>query len=167
MPQWRRILGVGLGKGKHGDVVGEGLSGQLWWECRKLNLSYQELGAPSQLQELTDVLSQADRLEIPNLNHNILSSLNGVSLECLVSLDVSFNNFSAVRDLPHMPLLKLLNLYVNHIPAKVEALRGLPAFGQLERLVLDRNPCSVHSQYRKLVREATASVRVLDGAVLP
>ncbi|XP_041919900.1 protein tilB homolog isoform X4 [Alosa sapidissima] len=132
-----------------------------WENCVELNLSYQDLGDPYQLENFTRILRRLIRVERLQLVDNSLSDLSSVRLPRCKYLNLHRNHLTSIRQLPKMPQIQHLCLSENGIGALGElALLGATP---LQSLTLRRNPCEFLEDYRPRVFSCLPKLRVLDG----
>ncbi|XP_059120721.1 uncharacterized protein LOC131912450 isoform X2 [Peromyscus eremicus] len=117
------------------------------WEDCKLNISFQDLGDPYQLENFNRILRRLIRVETLWLVDNSLVDLSAIRLPSCRVLNMSKNYFTSFKQLPKIPQIQHLSLAENHI----ETLAGLSSlrYTPLETLILKRNPCEFHQNYRK------------------
>ncbi|XP_060261168.1 uncharacterized protein LOC101114926 isoform X2 [Ovis aries] len=116
-----------------------------WEDCTNLNLSFQDLGDPYQVENFNRILRRLIRVE---------------TLCCRV-LNMNKNHLTSFKQLPKIPQIQHLSLADNHI----ETLTGLSSLRctPLESLMLKRNPCEFHQNYRKQVFSCLPNLKMLDG----
>ncbi|XP_054339109.1 uncharacterized protein LOC129033931 [Pongo pygmaeus] len=102
-----------------------------WEDCKNLNISFQDLGDPYQVEDFNRILRRLIRVE---------------TLCCRI-LNMSKNHLTSFKQLPKIPQIQHLSLAENHI----ETLTGFSSLWctPLESLILRRNPCEFHQNYRK------------------
>ncbi|XP_014443987.1 uncharacterized protein LOC102491855 isoform X2 [Tupaia chinensis] len=102
-----------------------------WEDCMNLNISFQDLGDPYQIDNFNRILRRLIRVE---------------TLCCRI-LNMDKNHLTSFKQLPKVPQIQHLSLAENHIEtlAGLSSLRCTP----LESLTLKRNPCEFHQNYRK------------------
>ncbi|KAJ7325276.1 hypothetical protein JRQ81_018296 [Phrynocephalus forsythii] len=134
-----------------------------WENCVDLNLSYQDLGDLYQIENCTRILRRLIRVERLWLVDNSLSDLSAICLPRCKELKLNKNHFTSFKQLPKIPTIQHLSLEENNI----ETLDGLSALRRtpLQSLVLRRNPCEFHENYRQLVFSSLPNLKVLDGIV--
>uniref|UniRef100_A0A670ZDY6 Uncharacterized protein n=1 Tax=Pseudonaja textilis TaxID=8673 RepID=A0A670ZDY6_PSETE len=117
-----------------------------WENCVSLNLSYQDLGDPYQIDNSKRIICRLIRVERLWLVDNSLTDLSAICLPRCKELKLSKNHFTSFRQLPKMPEIQHLSLDENNITAlnELSALRYAP----LESLILKRNPCEFQENYR-------------------
>ncbi|XP_008981756.1 uncharacterized protein LOC103788723 isoform X1 [Callithrix jacchus] len=84
----------------------------------------------------------------------------GKTVSCRI-LNMSKNHLTSFKQLPRIPQIQHLFLAKNHI----ETLTGLSSLRctPLESLILKRNPCEFHQNYRKRVFSCLPNLKMLDG----
>ncbi|XP_062408737.1 uncharacterized protein LOC134099765 isoform X2 [Sardina pilchardus] len=132
-----------------------------WENCVELNLSYQDLGDPYQLENFTRILRRLIRVERLQLVDNSLSDLSSVRLPRCKYLNLHRNHLTSIRQLPKMPQIQHLCLSENGIGALGEL--ALLGASPLQSLTLRRNPCQFLEDYRPRVFSCLPKLRVLDG----
>ncbi|XP_063138972.1 acidic leucine-rich nuclear phosphoprotein 32-related protein-like isoform X3 [Rattus norvegicus] len=132
-----------------------------WEDCKKLNISFQDLGDPYQVQNFNRILRRLIRVETLWLVDNSLIDLSAIRLPSCRVLNMSKNYLTSFKQLPNIPQIQHLSLAENHI----ETLDGLSRFRctPLEILTLKRNPCEFHQNYRKQVFLCLPNLKILDG----
>ncbi|XP_053246430.1 protein tilB homolog [Podarcis raffonei] len=132
-----------------------------WENCMSLNLSYQDLGDLYQVENCKRILRRLIRVERLWLVDNSLTDLSAICLPRCKELKLSRNHFTSFKQLPKLPAIQHLSLDENNI----ETLHGLCALRHtpLESLVLQRNPCEFHDNYRQLVFSNLPNLKMLDG----
>ncbi|KAI7802547.1 uncharacterized protein LOC130562678 [Triplophysa rosa] len=132
-----------------------------WENCVVLNLSYQDLGDPYQLENFTRILKRLIRVEHLQLVDNSLKDLSSVRLPRCKILNLHRNHLTSVRQLPKVPDIQHLCLSENSISSLSELclLRNTP----LRSLTLKRNPCQFLERYRSRVFACLPNLQVLDG----
>ncbi|XP_077203939.1 uncharacterized protein LOC143842578 isoform X2 [Paroedura picta] len=132
-----------------------------WEDCISLNLSYQDLGDLYQVENLKRILRRLIRVERLWLVDNSLTDLSAICLPRCKELKLNKNHFTSFKQLPKIPEIQHLSLEENNI----ESLHGLSGLRNtpLESLVLRRNPCEFHENYRQLVFSKLPNLRMLDG----
>ncbi|KAG8136128.1 hypothetical protein E2320_009107 [Naja naja] len=132
-----------------------------WENCVSLNLSYQDLGDPYQIDNSKRILRRLIRVERLWLVDNSLTDLSAICLPRCKELKLSKNHFTSFRQLPKIPEIQHLSLDENNITAlnELSALRYAP----LESLILKRNPCEFQENYRQLVFSNLPNLKMLDG----
>uniref|UniRef100_A0A3B3D3Q7 U2A'/phosphoprotein 32 family A C-terminal domain-containing protein n=1 Tax=Oryzias melastigma TaxID=30732 RepID=A0A3B3D3Q7_ORYME len=140
--------------------------GQRWeerlqenWENCLLNLSYQDLGDPYQLENFVRILRRLIRVEKLQLIDNSLINLSSVRLPCRM-LNLHRNHLVYLHQLPKLPAVEHLCLSENAIAS----LGGLGSLGSspLRSLNLTRNPVAFTQDYR-VVFSCLPNLEVLDG----
>ncbi|XP_043730583.1 uncharacterized protein LOC122675663 [Cervus elaphus] len=118
-----------------------------WEDCTNLNLSFQDLGDPYQVENFNRILRRLIRVETLWLVDNSLVDLSAIRLPSCRVLNMNKNHLTSFKQLPTMPQIQHLSLADNHI----ETLNGLSSLEHtpLESLMLKRNPCEFHQNYRK------------------
>ncbi|XP_063085069.1 uncharacterized protein LOC134471087 [Cavia porcellus] len=118
-----------------------------WEECTNLNLSFQDLGDTYQVENFKRILRRLIRVEILWLVDNSLVDLSAIRLPSCRILNMNKNYLTSFKQLPKIPQIQHLSLAENHI----ETLAGLSnlQYTPLESLILTRNPCEFHQNYRK------------------
>ncbi|XP_061490482.1 leucine-rich repeat-containing protein 23-like [Rhineura floridana] len=126
-----------------------------------LNLSYQDLGDLYQIENCKRILRRLIRVERLWLVDNSLTDLSAIGLPRCKELKLSKNHFTSFSQLPKIPEIQHLSLDENNI----ETLQGLSTLRHtpLESLVLKRNPCEFHENYRQLVFSNLPNLKMLDG----
>uniref|UniRef100_A0A1B0GT72 Leucine rich repeat containing 77 n=1 Tax=Mus musculus TaxID=10090 RepID=A0A1B0GT72_MOUSE len=134
-----------------------------WEECKKLNISFQDLGEPNQVENFYRILRRLIRVETLWLVDNSLVDLSAIRLPSCRVLNMSKNYLTSFKQLPKIPQIQHLSLAENHIEtlAGLSSLRCTP----LESLTLKRNPCEFHENYRKQVFLCLPNLKVLDGTL--
>ncbi|KAJ8368011.1 hypothetical protein SKAU_G00080390 [Synaphobranchus kaupii] len=132
-----------------------------WENCMELNLSYQDLGDPYQLENFNRILRRLIRVEHLQLVDNTLRDLSSIRLPRCISLNLHRNRLTSIRQLPKVPLIRHLCLSENSIEAlgELELLETTP----LLSLTLSRNPCEFLQDYRSRVFSCLPKLEVLDG----
>ncbi|XP_040608570.1 uncharacterized protein LOC121142469 [Mesocricetus auratus] len=132
-----------------------------WEDCKKLNISFQDLGDPYQVENFKRILRRLIRVEILWLVDNSLVDLHTIRLPSCRVLNMSKNCVTSFKQLPKIPQIQQLSLAENHIEtlAGLSSLRNTP----LESLTLKRNPCEFHQNYRKQVFFCLPNLKILDG----
>ncbi|KAG5837051.1 uncharacterized protein LOC135236380 isoform X1 [Anguilla rostrata] len=132
-----------------------------WENCVELNLSYQDLGDPYQLENFNRILRRLIRVERLQLVDNALRDLSSIRLPRCISLNLHRNHLTSIRQLPKVPRIQHLCLSENSI----EALGELALLGAtpLQSLTLSRNPCEFLEDYRSRVFSCLPKLEVLDG----
>ncbi|XP_048836783.1 uncharacterized protein LOC125711657 [Brienomyrus brachyistius] len=132
-----------------------------WENCVELNLSFQDLGDPYQLENFFRILRRLIRVEKLQLVDNALRDLSSIPLPMCKSLNLHRNYLTSVRQLPKIPQIQQLVLSENGI----EALGELVLLGAtpLHSLTLCRNPCAFLEDYRARVFSCLPKLKVLDG----
>uniref|UniRef100_A0A8C1VE96 U2A'/phosphoprotein 32 family A C-terminal domain-containing protein n=1 Tax=Cyprinus carpio TaxID=7962 RepID=A0A8C1VE96_CYPCA len=117
-----------------------------WENCVVLNLSYQDLGDPYQLENFIRILRRLIRVERLQLVDNALRDLSSVRLPRCKILNLHRNNLTSIRKLPKVPEIQHLCLSENSISSLCELslLRSTP----LRSLTLKHNPCQFLEDYR-------------------
>uniref|UniRef100_A0A673K593 U2A'/phosphoprotein 32 family A C-terminal domain-containing protein n=1 Tax=Sinocyclocheilus rhinocerous TaxID=307959 RepID=A0A673K593_9TELE len=117
-----------------------------WENCVVLNLSYQDLGDPYQLENFIRILRRLIRVERLQLVDNALRDLSSVRLPRCKILNLHRNNLTSIRQLPKVPEIQHLCLSENSISSlgELSLLRSTP----LRSLTLKRNPCQFLEDYR-------------------
>ncbi|XP_012585647.1 PREDICTED: uncharacterized protein LOC105854121 [Condylura cristata] len=118
-----------------------------WEDCTNLNLSFQDLGDPYQVENFKRILRRLIRVKTLWLVDNSLVDLSAIRLPSCRILIMNKNHLTSFKQLPKIPQIQHLSLAENHI----ETLTGLSSLHctPLESLVLKRNPCEFHQNYRK------------------
>uniref|UniRef100_H0XRU9 Uncharacterized protein n=1 Tax=Otolemur garnettii TaxID=30611 RepID=H0XRU9_OTOGA len=118
-----------------------------WEDCKNLNISFQDLGDPYQVENFYRILRRLIRVETLWLVDNSLVDLSAIRLPSCRILNISKNHLTSFKQLPKIPQIQHLSLAENH----TETLTGLPSLRDtpLESLILKRNPCEFHQHYRK------------------
>ncbi|XP_070947310.1 protein phosphatase 1 regulatory subunit 7-like isoform X2 [Macaca nemestrina] len=132
-----------------------------WEDCRNLNISFQDLGDPYQVENFNRILRRLIRVETLWLVDNSLVDLSAIRLPSCRILNMSKNHLMSFKQLPKIPQIQHLSLAENHI----ETLIGLSSlrYTPLESLILKRNPCEFHQNYRKRVFSCLPNLKMLDG----
>ncbi|XP_028642614.1 acidic leucine-rich nuclear phosphoprotein 32-related protein 2-like isoform X2 [Grammomys surdaster] len=130
-------------------------------EMKKLNISFQDLGDPNQVENFNRILRRLIRVETLWLVDNSLVDLSAIRLPSCRVLNMSKNYLTSFKQLPKIPQIQHLSLAENHI----ETLAGLSSlrYTPLESLTLKRNPCEFHQNYRKQVFLCLPNLKILDG----
>uniref|UniRef100_A0A671LRP3 Uncharacterized protein n=1 Tax=Sinocyclocheilus anshuiensis TaxID=1608454 RepID=A0A671LRP3_9TELE len=117
-----------------------------WENCVVLNLSYQDLGDPYQLENFIRILRRLIRVECLQLVDNALRDLSSVRLPRCKILNLHQNNLTSICQLPKVPEIQHLCLSENSISSlgELSLLRSTP----LRSLTLKRNPCQFLEDYR-------------------
>ncbi|XP_037380529.2 uncharacterized protein LOC119256889 isoform X2 [Talpa occidentalis] len=125
-----------------------------WEECT-------DLGDPYQVENFKRILRRLIRVETLWLVDNSLVDLSAVRLPSCRILIMNKNHLTSFKQLPKIPQIQHLSLAENHI----EKLTGLASLHctPLESLVLKRNPCEFHQNYRKRVFSCLPNLKMLDG----
>ena len=134
-----------------------------WEEQEAVNLSYQNLGQPSQRKSLALVLPRLQRCQKLSMHHNGVVQPLRVRLPNLLELGLSFNRIRSFAELPKAPQLRRLDLSYNCIQRASALTHRFPL---LEELTLVGCPICFTRGYRKAVARALRSLRVLDGRVV-
>ncbi|XP_063060454.1 uncharacterized protein LOC134453599 isoform X2 [Engraulis encrasicolus] len=132
-----------------------------WENCVELNLSYQDLGDPYQLENFIRILRRLIRVERLQLVDNALKDLSSVRLPRCKYLNLHRNHLTSIRQLPKMPQIQHLCLSENGIGALGEL--SLLGATPLQSLTLRRNPCEFLEDYRPRVFSCLPKLCVLDG----
>ncbi|KAM8953369.1 uncharacterized protein RCH25_044213 [Pelodytes ibericus] len=132
-----------------------------WENCVNVNLSYQGLGDPYQLNNFHRILRRMIRVERLWLVDNALKDLSAIRLPRCKELNLNKNHLMSFKQLPKLPVIQHLSLAENNI----EMLSGLSdlRFTPLESLVLKSNPCEFLEDYRVRVFSALPNLKTLDG----
>uniref|UniRef100_A0A4W2DCN5 Uncharacterized protein n=1 Tax=Bos indicus x Bos taurus TaxID=30522 RepID=A0A4W2DCN5_BOBOX len=132
-----------------------------WEDCTNLNLSFQDLGDPYQVENFNRILRRLIRVETLWLVDNSLVDLSALRLPSCRVLNMNKNHLTSFKQLPKIPQIQHLSLADNHI----ETLTGLSSLRctPLESLILKRNPCEFHQNYRKRVFSCLPNLKMLDG----
>ncbi|XP_066203026.1 uncharacterized protein [Saccopteryx leptura] len=132
-----------------------------WEDCKNLNISFQDLGDPYQVANFNRILKRLIRVETLWLVDNSLVDLSAIRLPSCRVLNMNKNHLTSFKQLPKIPQIHHLSLAENHIETLIglSSLRCTP----LESLVLRRNPCEFHQNYRKRVFSCLPSLKMLDG----
>ncbi|XP_077608367.1 uncharacterized protein LOC144221723 isoform X2 [Crocuta crocuta] len=125
-----------------------------WEECM-------DLGDPYQAANFNRILRRLIRVENLWLVDNSLVDLSAIRLPRCRVLNMNQNHLTSFKQLPKIPQIRHLSLAENHI----ESLTGLSSLQctPLESLVLKRNPCEFHQNYRKRVFSCLPNLKMLDG----
>ncbi|XP_071422715.1 protein tilB homolog isoform X2 [Pithys albifrons albifrons] len=128
---------------------------------QELNLSFQDLGDPYQLENFQRILRRLIRVEKLWLVDNSLTDLSAIRLPRCRELNVNKNHFTSFKQLPKIPQIQHLSLAENNI----RTLSGISDFRHtpLESLTLKRNPCEFQARYRQLVFSSLPNLKMLDG----
>ncbi|XP_076853536.1 uncharacterized protein LOC143508793 isoform X2 [Brachyhypopomus gauderio] len=132
-----------------------------WENCVELNLSYQDLGDPYQLENFTRILKRLIRVEHLQLVDNALRDLSSVRLPRCKRLNLHRNHFTSFGQLPKVPALQHLCLSENRISCLGEL--WLLGTAPLQSLTLKHNPCEFLEDYRSRVFTCLPKLKVLDG----
>ncbi|XP_045412589.1 uncharacterized protein LOC123641711 [Lemur catta] len=118
-----------------------------WEDCKNLNISFQDLGDAYQVENFNRILRRLIRVETLWLVDNSLVDLSAIRLPSCRILNMNKNHLTSFKQLPKIPQIQHLSLAENHI----ETLTGLSSLRHtpLESLILKRNPCEFHQNYRK------------------
>nr|XP_020835816.1 protein tilB homolog isoform X3 [Phascolarctos cinereus] len=119
------------------------------------------LGDPYQADNLNRILRRLIRVRTLWLVDNSLTDLSAIRLPRCKELNVSKNCFTSFKQLPKIPETRHLSLAENQI-ATLSGLSSLQST-PLESLMLKRNPCEFHQNYRKQVFSSLPNLKVLDG----
>ncbi|XP_010604992.1 uncharacterized protein LOC104850007 isoform X2 [Fukomys damarensis] len=132
-----------------------------WEDCMNLNISFQDLGDPYQVENFKRILRRLIRVETLWLMDNSLVDLSAIRLPSCRILNMNKNYLTSFKQLPKIPRIQHLSLAENHI----ETLAGLSSLQctPLESLILTRNPCEFHQNYRKRVFSCLPNLKMLDG----
>ncbi|XP_032888161.1 uncharacterized protein LOC116980161 [Amblyraja radiata] len=132
-----------------------------WENCLEVNLSYQGLGDPYQLENLYKILRRLIRVEKLQLADNFLTDLSSVRLPRCKELNLNKNYLSSFQQLPKIPQIQHLSLTENNITT----LSGLHDLGPspIKSLTLKRNPCEFQDNYRCRVFSSLPNLKTLDG----
>uniref|UniRef100_A0A4W4G7H0 U2A'/phosphoprotein 32 family A C-terminal domain-containing protein n=1 Tax=Electrophorus electricus TaxID=8005 RepID=A0A4W4G7H0_ELEEL len=117
-----------------------------WENCMELNLSYQDLGDPYQLENFTRILKRLIRVEHLQLVDNALQDLSSVRLPQCKRLNLHRNHFTSISQLPKVPVIQHLCLSENSISCLGEL--KLLGTTPLHSLTLKHNPCEYLEDYR-------------------
>ncbi|XP_061272631.1 uncharacterized protein LOC133247620 isoform X2 [Bos javanicus] len=111
-----------------------------WEDCT-------DLGDPYQVENFNRILRRLIRVETLWLVDNSLVDLSALRLPSCRVLNMNKNHLTSFKQLPKIPQIQHLSLADNHI----ETLTGLSSLRctPLESLMLKRNPCEFHQNYRK------------------
>nr|XP_060495134.1 uncharacterized protein LOC132683346 isoform X2 [Panthera onca] len=111
-----------------------------WEDCT-------DLGDPYQVANFNRILRRLIRVETLWLVDNSLVDLSAIRLPRCRVLNMNKNHLTSFKQLPKIPQIQHLSLAENHI----ESLTGLSSLQRtpLESLMLKRNPCEFHQNYRK------------------
>ncbi|CAO2612854.1 Acidic leucine-rich nuclear phosphoprotein 32-related protein 2 [Lemmus lemmus] len=125
-----------------------------WEDCK-------DLGDPFQLENFHRILRRLIRVEILWLVDNSLVDLTTIRLPSCRVLNMNKNYITSFKQLPKIPQIQHLSLADNHI----ETLAGLSSlrYTSLESLILKRNPCEFHQNYRKQMFFCLPNLKILDG----
>ncbi|XP_074048826.1 acidic leucine-rich nuclear phosphoprotein 32 family member B-like [Macrotis lagotis] len=125
-----------------------------WEECTAL-------GDPYQADNLNRILRRLIRVQTLWLVDNSLTDLSAIRLPRCKELNVSKNCFTSFKQLPKIPEIQHLSLAENQITtlSGLSNLQSTP----LESLMLKRNPCEFHQNYRKQVFSSLPNLKILDG----
>uniref|UniRef100_A0A8C9PDY8 Uncharacterized protein n=1 Tax=Spermophilus dauricus TaxID=99837 RepID=A0A8C9PDY8_SPEDA len=125
-----------------------------WEDCT-------DLGDPYQVENFNRILRRLIRVETLWLVDNSLLDLSAIRLPSCRTLNLNRNYLTSFKQLPKLPQIQHLSLAENHI----ETLAGLPSLRctPLESLILKRNPCEFHQNYRKRVFSCLPNLKMLDG----
>uniref|UniRef100_A0A3B1IL59 Uncharacterized LOC103036982 n=1 Tax=Astyanax mexicanus TaxID=7994 RepID=A0A3B1IL59_ASTMX len=117
-----------------------------WENCVELNLSYQDLGDPYQLENFTRILRRLIRVERLQLVDNALHDLSSVRLPRCKSLNLHRNHLTTFGQLPKVPQIQHLCLSENSISSlgELSLLQATP----IHSLTLKLNPCEFLQDYR-------------------
>ncbi|KAI4882446.1 hypothetical protein NFI96_019877, partial [Prochilodus magdalenae] len=128
---------------------------------RELNLSYQDLGDPYQLENFTRILRRLIRVERLQLVDNALQDLSSVRLPRCKSLNLHRNHLTSFGQLPKVPEIQHLCLSENSISSlgELSLLQATP----IQSLTLKLNPCEFLEDYRSRVFSCLPKLKVLDG----
>ncbi|XP_013374050.1 PREDICTED: uncharacterized protein LOC102027589 isoform X1 [Chinchilla lanigera] len=132
-----------------------------WEECTNLNISFQDLGDPYQIENFKRILRRLIRVETLWLVDNSLVDLSAIRLPSCRILNMNKNCLTSFKKLPKIPQIQHLSLAENHIET-LDALSSLQCT-PLQSLVLTRNPCEFHQNYRKRVFSCLPNLKMLDG----
>ncbi|XP_039612970.1 uncharacterized protein LOC120531535 [Polypterus senegalus] len=132
-----------------------------WENCVDLNLSYQDLGDPYQVENFYKILKRLIRVERLQLVDNSLKDLSPVRLPRCKRLNLNKNFLTSIKQLPKIPQIQHLSLAENNINTlcDLSELRKTP----LESLTLKRNPCEFQEDYRSRVFSSLPKLKLLDG----
>ncbi|XP_032197697.1 acidic leucine-rich nuclear phosphoprotein 32-related protein-like isoform X2 [Mustela erminea] len=125
-----------------------------WEDCT-------DLGDPYQVANFNRILRRLIRVETLWLVDNSLVDLSAIRLPRCRVLNMNKNHLTSFKQLPKIPQIQHLFLAENHI----ESLTGLSSLWctPLESLMLKRNPCEFHQNYRKRVFSCLPNLKMLDG----
>ncbi|XP_073659984.1 acidic leucine-rich nuclear phosphoprotein 32-related protein-like [Tursiops truncatus] len=125
-----------------------------WEDCK-------DLGDPYQVANFNRILRRLIRVETLWLVDNSLVDLSAARLPSCRVLNMNKNHLTSFKQLPKIPQIQHLSLAENHIEtlAGLSSLRCTP----LESLMLKRNPCEFHQNYRKRVFSCLPNLKMLDG----
>ncbi|NXV88069.1 AN322 protein, partial [Calonectris borealis] len=132
-----------------------------WENCAELNLLFQDLGDPYQVENFRRILQRLIRVEKLWLVDNSLTDLSAIRLPRCRELNVNKNHFTSFKQLPKIPQIQHLSLAENNIMT----LSGISDFRHtpLESRILKRNPCEFQEGYRQLVFSSLPNLKMLDG----
>ncbi|XP_031232048.1 uncharacterized protein LOC116094384 [Mastomys coucha] len=132
-----------------------------WEDCKKLNISFQDLGDHDQVENFNRILRRLIRVETLWLVDNSLIDLSAIRLPSCRILNMNKNYLTSFKQLPKIPQIQHLSLAENYIEtlAGLSSLRCTP----LVSLTLKRNPCEFHQNYRKQVFSCLPNLKILDG----
>ncbi|XP_033125452.1 uncharacterized protein LOC117123577 isoform X2 [Anneissia japonica] len=132
-----------------------------WENAVYVNLSYQELGHPYQLENFSRIMKRILRAEKITLIDNSLEDMHSINLPICRILNLSQNYFKKFSKLPKCRNVTTLLLADNSI----ETLDGIGSIGgkELQVLNLRRNPCTFIDNYRKRVFRSLPHLAELDG----
>ncbi|XP_006890450.1 PREDICTED: uncharacterized protein LOC102876878, partial [Elephantulus edwardii] len=118
-----------------------------WEDCTNLNISFQDLGDPYQVENSERILRRLIRVQTLWLVDNSLMDLSAIRLPSCRVLNLNKNHLTSFKQLPKIPQIEHLALAEN----RIETLTGLSSLQRtpLESLLLKRNPCEFHQHYRK------------------
>ncbi|KAL7870771.1 hypothetical protein SRHO_G00082680 [Serrasalmus rhombeus] len=132
-----------------------------WENCVELNLSYQDLGDPYQLENFTRILRRLIRVERLQLVDNTLQDLSSVRLPRCKSLNLHRNHLTSFSQLPKVPEIQHLCLSENSISSLGDL--SLLQTTSIQSLTLRLNPCEFLEDYRSRVFSCLPKLKVLDG----
>ncbi|XP_077015271.1 uncharacterized protein LOC143682480 isoform X3 [Tamandua tetradactyla] len=125
-----------------------------WEDCT-------DLGDPYQVENFNRILRRLIQVQTLWLVDNSLVDLSAIKLPSCRVLNMNKNHLTSFKQLPKISQIQHLSLAENHI----ETLMGLSSLRctPIESIVLKRNPCEFHQNYRKRVFSCLPNLKMLDG----
>ncbi|XP_071945137.1 uncharacterized protein [Antedon mediterranea] len=132
-----------------------------WENAVNVNLSFQDLGHPYQLETFNRIMKRLIRAEKITLIHNSLQDMHSINFPVCQVLNLSENYFQSFSKFPKCHKVTTLLVPDN----SVVTLDGIGSIGgkELKSLDLRRNPCTFIDNYRKRVFKSLPHLEELDG----